>query len=176
MTYSVPESVNTDLSQPAIVHSAEQEWSPSPTAGVDRRFLERDGAEVARASSVVRYAPGSAFPEHTHDMGEEYLVLEGVFSDGDGDFRTGCYVRNPPGSKHAPFTKDGCTIFVKLRQADRGELSGEEIFVIEGELLYGDTLCGAGTWLRFPAGEELPIQSPSGCRIWAKRGHLGHLT
>ena len=25
-------------------------------------------------------------------------------------------MRNPPGSTHAPFTKDGCIIFVKLRQ------------------------------------------------------------
>jgi anti-sigma factor ChrR (cupin superfamily) len=28
----------------------------------------------------------------------------------------GTYIRNPPGSKHAPFTRDGCKLFVKLEQ------------------------------------------------------------
>jgi anti-sigma factor ChrR (cupin superfamily) len=79
-------------------------------------MLERAGDEVAVASSIVRYAPGSAFPPHMHGLGEEFLVLEGVFSDEDGDYETGTYVRNPPGSRHAPFSREGCVIFVKLRQ------------------------------------------------------------
>ena len=116
MHYHVPEKLNADLSKPAVVHSNNLPWTPSQTPGVERRFLERDGGEVARASSIVRYAPGSAFPRHVHDKGEEYLVLNGVFSDEHGDFGKGAYVRNPPGSTHAPFTKDGCIIFVKLRQ------------------------------------------------------------
>jgi len=49
-------------------------------------------------------------------MGEEFLVLDGVFSDEHGDYPAGTYVRNPPGSRHAPRTAAGCTIFVKLRQ------------------------------------------------------------
>jgi anti-sigma factor ChrR (cupin superfamily) len=64
----------------------------------------------------VRYAPGSAFQRHVHALGEEFLVLEGVFSDERGDFPAGSYVRNPPGSAHSPYSKSGCEIFVKLRQ------------------------------------------------------------
>ncbi len=79
-------------------------------------MLERDGDEVARATSIVRYAPGSAFSAHSHGAGEEFLVLEGVFSDEHGDFGPGMYVRNPPGSRHTPSSASGCTIFVKLRQ------------------------------------------------------------
>ncbi len=79
-------------------------------------MLDRVGDEVARATSVVRYAPGSRFSSHTHDKGEEFLVLSGVFSDEHGDYPAGSYVRNPWGTQHAPSSAPGCTIFVKLRQ------------------------------------------------------------
>ena len=79
-------------------------------------MLERDGDEVARATSLVRYAPCSAFSPHTHGAGEEFLVLEGVFSDETGDFPAGFYVRNPLGSRHAPASAPGAVILVKLRQ------------------------------------------------------------
>lgn len=91
-------------------------WVPSPLPGVERRMLDRVGAEVARATSLVRYAPGAGYEGHTHGAGEEILVLEGVFSDASGDHPAGTYLRNPPGSHHAPFSREGCLLFVKLRQ------------------------------------------------------------
>lgn len=108
--------LHADLSQRAVVNSNEISWVDSPLLGVQRRMLERDGAEVARGTSIVRYDANSYFDAHTHTGGEEYLVLEGVFSDEMGDFPKGMYVRNPIGSKHKPHSKDGATIFVKLRQ------------------------------------------------------------
>jgi hypothetical protein len=105
-----------DLNQPASVNANQIEWLPSPLAGVDRRMLERDGDEVARATTIVRYAAGSFFSAHSHTGGEEYYVLSGVFSDESGDYPAGHYVRNPIGSSHKPFTESGCEIFVKLRQ------------------------------------------------------------
>ena len=110
--------INADLSQRAVVHSEELPWVESPLPGVERRMLERDGEEVARATSVVRYAPNSSFDAHTHGGGEEFFVLDGVFSDEHGDFGPGTYVRNPPGSRHTPGSAKGCTILVKLRQMD----------------------------------------------------------
>jgi anti-sigma factor ChrR (cupin superfamily) len=86
--------------------------------GVDRRMLDRIGGEVARATSIVRYAPGSRFSAHTHGGGEEFLVLEGVFQDEHGDFPAGSYIRNPPTSHHTPRSDPGCIIFVKLWQFD----------------------------------------------------------
>lgn len=109
-------NINADLTKPALVHSESLPWVPSPLPGVERRMLERDGDEVARATSLVRYAPNSTFKPHTHAKGEEFLVLSGVFSDESGDFPEGMYVRNPPGSKHTPVCRDGCLILVKLRQ------------------------------------------------------------
>ena len=85
-------------------------------SGVERRMLDRVGAEVARATSIVRYAPGSHFSPHVHDGGEEFLVLEGVFQDEHGDFPAGSYIRNPVGSRHQPGSDAGCTLFVKLWQ------------------------------------------------------------
>jgi anti-sigma factor ChrR (cupin superfamily) len=108
--------LHANLTKRAVVFSEDLPWRDSPLPGVLRRMLERDGEEVARATSIVRYAPGSSFSAHTHGGGEEFLVLDGVFSDEHGDFGPGSYVRNPPGSRHTPRSGPGCTIFVKLRQ------------------------------------------------------------
>lgn len=110
------EQLRADFARREVVDSNQLEWLASPQAGVDRRMLDRIGGEVARATSIVRYAPDSIFPSHVHGLGEEFLVLDGTFSDEHGDYPVGTYVRNPPGSSHAPSTRDGCTIFVKLRQ------------------------------------------------------------
>jgi anti-sigma factor ChrR (cupin superfamily) len=87
--------VNADLRERVVIQIDALPWVPSPLPGVERRMLDRDGEEVARATSVVRYAPNSRFDAHTHGGGEEYFVLEGVFSDEHGDFGPGSYVRNP---------------------------------------------------------------------------------
>ena len=111
-----PMELHTDLGQRAVLDTGSVPWLPSPMAGVERRLLDRQGGEVARATSIVRYAPGSRFERHTHGGGEEILVLEGTFSDETGDFPAGTYLRNPVGSSHAPFSAEGCTILVKLQQ------------------------------------------------------------
>lgn len=110
--------LNADFGQRAVVHSDQQPWIASPMKGVDRRMLDRIGDEVARATTIVRYAPGSSFSAHTHTGGEEFLVLDGVFQDEHGDFPVGTYVRNPPTSSHTPGSEPGTTIFVKLWQFD----------------------------------------------------------
>jgi hypothetical protein len=117
--------LNADFSRRVAVHAGRLAWVPSPMAGVDRRMLDRIGDEVARATSIVRYGPGSHFSPHTHGGGEEFLVLDGVFQDEHGDFPAGSYIRNPPTSSHTPGSAPGCTIFVKLWQfdpADRTEV------------------------------------------------------
>ncbi|WP_013325603.1 cupin domain-containing protein [Gloeothece verrucosa] len=108
--------INADFSQRAVQQTQELPWIDSPMPGVQRRMLERDGEEVARATSIVRYAPGSSFSAHTHGGGEEFLVLEGVFSDEMGDYTAGTYVRNPVSSRHTPFSNEGAVILVKLWQ------------------------------------------------------------
>lgn len=108
--------VNADFSRRVSVTPDQYQWVTSPQGGVERVMLDRIGAEQARATSIVRYAPGSHFPPHRHPGGEEILVLSGTFSDEDGDYPPGWYLRNPPGSSHQPFSHEGAIIFVKLWQ------------------------------------------------------------
>jgi anti-sigma factor ChrR (cupin superfamily) len=110
--------LHADLDQRAAVHAAQLPWLASPIASIERRMLHRVGDEVAQASTIVRYAPGSQFSPHVHTGGEEFLVLEGVFQDEHGDYPAGSYIRNPPGSRHTPGSEVGTTIFVKLWQFD----------------------------------------------------------
>ena len=113
--------IHADLSTRAVVDSNELPWVKSPLPGVQRRMLERDGEEVARATTIVRYASNSYFDVHSHVGGEEFLVLDGIFSDEMGDFHAGMYVRNPIGSRHRPYSRDGATILVKLQQFDESD-------------------------------------------------------
>lgn len=113
--------LNADFSKRAAVHGERTEWVKSPMPGVDRRMLDRLGEEVARATTIVRYAPGSKFSPHVHTGGEEFMVLDGVFQDEHGDFPAGSYIRNPPESSHTPGSEPGCVIMVKLWQFDMSD-------------------------------------------------------
>lgn len=170
--------INADFSKPAIVIADDDAWVHSPEAGVDRLMLDRIGDEVARATSLVRYAPGSAFPIHGHAEGEEYLVLEGVFSDERGNYPCGTYVRNPPGSSHAPFSEDGCRIIVKLRQFDPDDLeyvvadTADESRWQDGELelhRFGDERV---FMTRTGAGDSLAIDREGGLELLVIDGEL----
>jgi anti-sigma factor ChrR (cupin superfamily) len=97
-------------------------------------MLERNGDEIARSTSLVRYAPKSSFCRHQHNLGEEFLVLEGIFEDEYGQYPTGTYVKNPPGTSHKPFTDTGCTLFVKLRYLAPIDNEREVIYTQSSEL------------------------------------------
>ncbi|MBB5186558.1 anti-sigma factor ChrR (cupin superfamily) [Zhongshania antarctica] len=109
--------IHADFEQRIVIRPGDYRWVDSPMPGVERMMLDRIGDEVARATSIVRYAPFSEFSPHLHAGGEEFLVLDGVFSDEHQDYPKGSYVRNPIGTSHKPrIGKDGATIFVKLHQ------------------------------------------------------------
>jgi len=110
------EQLNMDFSRQVTVTPADQHWVTSPADGVSRIHLERSAAESGHTTSLVKFAPGAHFPEHDHPLGEELFVLKGTFSDEFGDYPLGTYIRNPPGSRHSPFSRDGCTLLVKLDQ------------------------------------------------------------
>lgn len=114
--------INMNFNQRLVIETVSMKWERSPASGVWRKPLEREDKESGHTTSVVRYEAGAGFPEHAHPLGEEILVLEGIFSDETGDYGPGNYIRNPPGSRHQPFSKDGCTILVKLNQFDAKDL------------------------------------------------------
>ncbi|MBM3488494.1 MAG: cupin [Alphaproteobacteria bacterium] len=117
MSTEGPVRINADLGRRVVVDTTALAWAASPSARVRRRRLYCDGpAESARVTSIVHYDAGAAFRAHEHPAGEEILVLNGTFSDETGDHPAGTYLLNPDGSRHAPFSHAGCTLFVRLRQ------------------------------------------------------------
>lgn len=111
-------AINGDLTVRVAVDTAAMSWTPSPSGTVWRKRVHLVGpVEAGQVTSVVRYEPRSTFHGHAHPDGEEILVLDGVFSDEHGDWPAGTYLLNPEGFRHTPFSRDGCTLFVKLRQA-----------------------------------------------------------
>jgi len=174
--------LNSDFGARVAVHAARLPWKASPMVGVERRMLDRIGGEVARATSVVRYAPGSHFSAHVHGGGEEFLVLEGVFQDEHGDYPAGSYVRNPPTSRHTPGSAPGCTIFVKLWQFDPEDRSHVRIdtrkmaFIPDPERngiavmgLFEDTHETVAIE-RWPAGQAVSFPTPGGAEILVLEG------
>ncbi len=125
--------INADFSQRVVVLPGEAQWTPSPQPGVDRLMLDRIGDEVARATSFVRFAPGSSFAPHTHGGGEEIYVIDGAFEDENGVYAAGAYLRDPVGSSHAPTSPKGCMLFVKLWQFDKDDTERVEIDTVSGQ-------------------------------------------
>lgn len=119
--------LNMDFTRKVVIDSHTLDWARSPAGGVLRKPLAREEAERGHATSIVRYEPGARFDRHSHPKGEEILVLDGVFSDENGDYGQGTYIRNPPGSSHAPFSENGCTLFVKLHQFSEHDLRSVRI-------------------------------------------------
>lgn len=114
--------LNMNFNQRVVINTTEQAWQASPSKTVWRKPLEREAQESGHTTSVVKYDAGASFNQHSHPLGEEILVLEGVFSDEHGDYPAGTYIRNPPGSKHSPFSREGCVILVKLNQFNSADL------------------------------------------------------
>ena len=130
--------INADFDERVVIRPADYRWVNSPTPGVERMMLDRIGGEVARATSLVRYAPNSRFPAHTHGGGEEIYVLAGEFADDRGRYPVGTYIRNPIGTSHAPQVgPQGATIFVKLHQFDAGDLAQKAIDTMHESWLPG---------------------------------------
>lgn len=117
-----PITLRADFTAREVVLPDAYHWTASPAAGITRMMLDRVGNEVARATSIVHYAPNSEFPHHTHHGGEEFFVLAGEFADENGRYPAGTYIRNPIGTNHAPRVgPQGATLFVKLHQFTEGD-------------------------------------------------------
>lgn len=176
--------VNADFSQSVVITPDQHQWVASPQPGVERILLDRIGAEQARATSIVRYAPDSRFPAHAHPGGEEILVLSGTFSDDSGDYPTGWYLRNPPGSRHTPASAPGAVIFVKLRQMPDSEAETVRIDTRDSArwcVRAGRRVCPLFSrpteevlLMRLTAGETLQDLSAGGAEILVVDGGVLH--
>ncbi len=130
-------NLHSDYSQRIVLYQDDLPWVDSPALGIQRRMLDRIGGEQARATSIVRYAPNTHFAAHCHDFGEEILVLDGELRDEFGHYPAGAYLMNPPGSSHAPYSENGCTLFVKLRHLGDEHVEREYVDTKTAEWLQG---------------------------------------
>jgi len=175
-------NVNDDFSKRVVMHGDAIEWESSPMPGVDRRRLDRVAGENDRVTTIVRYAPGSEFSAHTHGGGEEFIVLEGVFEDDYGAWPQGSYIRNPPGSKHTPGSKDGCTIFVKLWQFDPADRTFIHSNLNKVGVVNDADRAGVGIsplyrdahedvrFERWEANQEITLDAPAGAEVFVLEG------
>ena len=179
--------LNGDLTIRVAIDGARMDWQASPSPSVVRKRLHRVGpTEAGQVTSIVRYAPGSAFPAHDHPEGEEILVLEGTFSDEHGDWPAGTYLLNPEGFRHAPFSRAGCVLFVKLRQyaGSRREhvavqtrdlaWSPSELDGVETKPLYAADAYPDRTWIErwSPGAGPVTRHHPGGAELFVLRGRF----
>ncbi len=129
--------LNMDFAKTVVINTNASDWVSSPKAGVWRKPLAREDAERGHATSIVRYDAGASFSAHDHPLGEEILVLEGTFSDETGNYPAGTYLRNPEGFRHAPFSREGCIILVKLHQFQNGDNQKIRVDTLNGSWQQG---------------------------------------
>lgn len=182
------DTLNADLSQSAGADTQSMAWEASPSATVWRKRLDLFGDEQSRVTSVVRYDPKSNFPAHDHPLGEEILVLTGTFSDEHGDYPAGTFVLNPPGFRHAPRSRRGCTLFVKLRQYEGerrhhvvvdtttaqwqpGPVPGVDVLPLYSHTAYPETI----ELLNISGGASLPAKAyPGGVEVFVIDGSFAY--
>lgn len=104
------------LERPGLcAHLGDGGWRDQPFEpfrdGVDIAWLRRDGDTYPRVA-LLRYRAGASVPRHRHEGLETILVLEGAQSDERGRYPAGAFVTNPPGSVHAVWSDEGCTILI----------------------------------------------------------------
>lgn len=92
------------------IDTASAQWLPGLVPGLAVMPLHEHAGEHA---ALVRWQPETFFQSHAHFGGEEILVLDGVFEDEFGRYPAGSWLRSPHLSRHQPFSREGCTIYVK---------------------------------------------------------------
>jgi anti-sigma factor ChrR (cupin superfamily) len=92
------------------IDTVSAQWLPGLVPGLAVMPLHQHASEHA---ALVRWQPATFFQSHAHFGGEEILVLDGVFEDEFGRYPAGSWLRSPHMSRHQPFSREGCTIYVK---------------------------------------------------------------
>jgi len=101
--------LGSEQQQRERVDTNTSEWFQGLVPGLSVMPLMRQGS----GSTLVRWAPNTYFNPHRHYGGEEIYVVDGVFADEYGTYPKGTWIRSPHMSMHTPYSKGGCTIFVK---------------------------------------------------------------
>ena len=119
-------NLNMNFSQRCVVDSLSLPWQTADSPLTKQRWIERadeandqgnaQGVGAMRSTRILQYAPGATLNATHQSVEEEILVLAGRFSDDQGDYGPGLFLKNPPGLSSARLSEVGCTLFVKQRQ------------------------------------------------------------
>ena len=101
---------DADDQEPVVINTKEAAFRPGLVEGLSVLPLHSARSENV---ALVRWAPGTKFNPHRHWGGEEIFVIEGTFQDEHGDYPAGSWIRSPHQSEHAPWSDEGCLIYVK---------------------------------------------------------------
>jgi len=84
-------------------------WETTPYPGIESRTLlfERESGLL---TAMIRMAPGSVLPDHTHMRIEQTWVLEGHLVCREGECRAGNFVWRPAGSRHKAWSPEGALL------------------------------------------------------------------
>jgi anti-sigma factor ChrR (cupin superfamily) len=106
-------TLNDDFSKRVVLNSHTLTWLEAALLGSDCIYLERHAIPSDRATAIIRYEAGAEFAAHVFPMGQEILVLDGVYEDEIGSYEAGTYIKNLPGTSYRSSSQTGCTLFVK---------------------------------------------------------------
>ena len=94
------------------IRSSGGDWQ-TVMEGIEKKTLLRD-EELGEESYLLRVAPGTVFPAHSHDKIEECLVMEGEFFIGDLRLSAGDFHAVPAGFDHVEaYTKIGTVVYIR---------------------------------------------------------------
>jgi anti-sigma factor ChrR (cupin superfamily) len=93
------------------------DWKPF-RPGVTAHWLYNEG-NGGPAAVLLRYEPGARVALHEHVGYEHVYVIEGDQYDEHGEYPTGSYIINPPGTRHSPGSHGGCVALLVYEKAVR---------------------------------------------------------
>ena len=96
-----------------VVDTRSAAWHASDTPGREVLTLYDEPGHPEKMR-LVRLHPGTRTPAHDHPGGEEVYVMSGRLADADGSYPEGTWLRFPHGSRHQPWSDEGCTLYVKV--------------------------------------------------------------
>lgn len=95
-----------------VLATDELDWQPGAAPYVDVKPLY---AQQGYADTVhlERWQHGAELGPVRYPEGVEIFVIDGEFTDENGEHRMRSWLRLPPGATHTPVTAGGCTLYVK---------------------------------------------------------------
>jgi anti-sigma factor ChrR (cupin superfamily) len=122
--------VNADPDKVVMLDTNKMDWEPTEHPGVSRKVLERIvDPKKGRETSLLKFAPGASLPAEVLTTRMDVFVLDGVYSDGHGEYGQHTFIRNPAGSQHTSSSKAGCVVYVKWRVPIRPKQPDERMVI-----------------------------------------------